>query len=111
MKLDKLDKRILRELQRNGTITNLELADRIGLSPSPPNMPRSFQEPTQPTRVPFSGGPQTPPPVRQAQTPHFQRQPLTIISYGRMAEYQINAGLFLNQSMIPSTNLMPSQNT
>ena len=35
MKLDKLDKRILRELQRDGTITNLELADRIGLSPSP----------------------------------------------------------------------------
>ncbi|HBW83276.1 MAG TPA: AsnC family transcriptional regulator [Gammaproteobacteria bacterium] len=35
MKLDKLDKRILRELQREGTITNLELAERIGLSPSP----------------------------------------------------------------------------
>ena len=35
MKLDKLDKRILRELQLDGTITNLELADRIGLSPSP----------------------------------------------------------------------------
>ena len=35
MKLDKLDKRILREIQRDGTITNLELAERIGLSPSP----------------------------------------------------------------------------
>ena len=35
MKMDKLDKRILREIQRDGTITNLELAERIGLSPSP----------------------------------------------------------------------------
>ena len=35
MKLDKLDKRILRELQSNGSITNLELAETIGLSPSP----------------------------------------------------------------------------
>jgi len=35
MHLDKLDKRILQELQRNGRITNLELADKIGLSPSP----------------------------------------------------------------------------
>ena len=35
MQLDKLDKRILKELQEDGTITNLELADRIGLSPSP----------------------------------------------------------------------------
>ena len=35
MKLDKLDKRILREIQCDGTITNLELAERIGLSPSP----------------------------------------------------------------------------
>ena len=34
-KLDRLDKRILRELQRDGTITNLQLAERIGLSPSP----------------------------------------------------------------------------
>ncbi|MBM89963.1 MAG: AsnC family transcriptional regulator [Gammaproteobacteria bacterium] len=33
--LDKLDKRILRELQKDGAITNLELADKIGLSPSP----------------------------------------------------------------------------
>ena len=35
MKLARLDKRILREIQRDGTITNLELAERIGLSPSP----------------------------------------------------------------------------
>ena len=35
MRLDKLDKRILQELQRNGAITNLELAEKIGLSPSP----------------------------------------------------------------------------
>ena len=33
--LDKLDKRILQELQKNGSITNLELADKIGLSTSP----------------------------------------------------------------------------
>ena len=35
MRLDRLDKRILREIQQDGTITNLELAERIGLSPSP----------------------------------------------------------------------------
>ena len=35
MKLDKIDLKILREIQRDGTITNLELADKIGLSPSP----------------------------------------------------------------------------
>lgn len=35
MRLDRLDKRILQELQRNGAITNLELAEKIGLSPSP----------------------------------------------------------------------------
>lgn len=35
MELDKLDIRILQELQNNGTITNLELAEKIGLSPSP----------------------------------------------------------------------------
>lgn len=35
MKLDRIDKRILRELQSNGAISNLELADKIGLSPSP----------------------------------------------------------------------------
>ncbi len=35
MPLDKLDKKILQEMQRNGAITNLELAEKIGLSPSP----------------------------------------------------------------------------
>ena len=30
-----MDTRILRELQSNGAITNLELADKVGLSPSP----------------------------------------------------------------------------
>lgn len=35
MELDRLDKRILQELQRDGSITNLELAEKIGLSPSP----------------------------------------------------------------------------
>lgn len=35
MQLDKLDKRILQELQLDGSITNLELAEKIGLSPSP----------------------------------------------------------------------------
>ena len=35
IKLDRLDKRILKELQNNGSITNLELADKVGLSPTP----------------------------------------------------------------------------
>lgn len=35
MLLDKLDKRILQELQKNGAISNLELAETIGLSPTP----------------------------------------------------------------------------
>jgi Lrp/AsnC family leucine-responsive transcriptional regulator len=34
-KLDRTDRRILTELQKNGRISNLELADAIGLSPSP----------------------------------------------------------------------------
>ena len=33
--LDKLDKRILQELQKNGSITNLARADKIGRPPSP----------------------------------------------------------------------------
>jgi len=33
--LDRTDKRILSELQKDGSITNLQLADKIGLSPSP----------------------------------------------------------------------------
>ena len=35
MDLDKLDRRILQELQRDGDITNLELAERVGLSATP----------------------------------------------------------------------------
>jgi DNA-binding Lrp family transcriptional regulator len=35
MELDTLDVRILRELQADGSLTNVELARRVGLSPSP----------------------------------------------------------------------------
>jgi DNA-binding Lrp family transcriptional regulator len=35
MKLDRIDLRILSELQKNGRITNVELADLVHLSPSP----------------------------------------------------------------------------
>ena len=35
MTLDKIDRRILQALQRDGNITNLELAESVGLSPSP----------------------------------------------------------------------------
>lgn len=35
MKIDRYDRRILAELQQDGRISNQELADRIGLSPSP----------------------------------------------------------------------------
>ncbi len=35
MKLDKIDIRILSELQKNGRITNVELAELVHLSPSP----------------------------------------------------------------------------
>lgn len=35
LKLDRIDVRILSELQRNGRITNVELADLVHLSPSP----------------------------------------------------------------------------
>lgn len=35
MKLDRTDRRILDALQCNGAISNLELADKVGLSPSP----------------------------------------------------------------------------
>ena len=35
MELDKLDKRILRELQTNGSISNTDLAERVGLSATP----------------------------------------------------------------------------
>ncbi|HWA63008.1 MAG TPA: Lrp/AsnC family transcriptional regulator [Caulobacteraceae bacterium] len=35
MKLDQIDKRILRVLQRDGRIQNIDLAREVGLSPSP----------------------------------------------------------------------------
>lgn len=34
-KLDKIDRRILAALQDDGSLSNLELAERVGLSPSP----------------------------------------------------------------------------
>src|SRR3954452_18481128 len=34
-KLDRLDLRILSQLQKNGRVTNVDLADAVGLSPSP----------------------------------------------------------------------------
>lgn len=34
-KLDRLDLRILAQLQKNGRMTNVDLADAVGLSPSP----------------------------------------------------------------------------
>lgn len=35
LKLDRIDRRILALLQTNGQLSNLELADKIGLSPTP----------------------------------------------------------------------------
>lgn len=35
LKIDRLDLRILSQLQKNGRITNVDLADAVGLSPSP----------------------------------------------------------------------------
>lgn len=35
MKLNKTDRHILNEIQKNARITNIELAEKIGLSPSP----------------------------------------------------------------------------
>ncbi|MDH3355127.1 MAG: Lrp/AsnC ligand binding domain-containing protein [Chromatiales bacterium] len=35
MKLDRYDRKILQQLQREGRITNQELAERVGLSPAP----------------------------------------------------------------------------
>jgi len=35
LKLDRIDLKILSELQRSGRMTNVELADAVGLSPSP----------------------------------------------------------------------------
>lgn len=34
MKLDRLDRRILQELQRDGRVANADLAEKVGLSPS-----------------------------------------------------------------------------
>lgn len=34
-KLDRIDRRLLDELQRDGSLTNQQLAERVGLSPSP----------------------------------------------------------------------------
>ena len=33
--LSKIDRKILRELQRDGKLTNVALAERVGMSPSP----------------------------------------------------------------------------
>ncbi|HTN32926.1 MAG TPA: Lrp/AsnC family transcriptional regulator [Marinobacter sp.] len=35
LKIDKTDRKILELLQRNGSLTNQELAEKVGLSPSP----------------------------------------------------------------------------
>jgi len=35
VKLDRIDRKILAAMQRNGRISNLELADMVGLSPTP----------------------------------------------------------------------------
>ncbi len=35
MNLDRLDRRILEEMQKDGSISNLDLAEKVGLSPSP----------------------------------------------------------------------------
>ncbi len=35
VKLDRIDRRILQEMQANARISNLELADKVGLSPTP----------------------------------------------------------------------------
>ena len=35
IKIDKIDRNILEQLQQNGSLTNQELADKVGLSPSP----------------------------------------------------------------------------
>lgn len=35
IKIDRIDRSILEQLQRDGSLTNQELADKVGLSPSP----------------------------------------------------------------------------
>ena len=34
-KIDKMDRRILEQIQQDGSLTNQELAEKVGLSPSP----------------------------------------------------------------------------
>ncbi len=34
-KMDKIDKKIIFELQKNGRLSNFQIADKVGLSPSP----------------------------------------------------------------------------
>ena len=33
--MDKIDKKIIFELQKNGRLSNFQIADKVGLSPSP----------------------------------------------------------------------------
>ena len=35
VKIDRIDRHLLEQLQQNGSLTNQELADKVGLSPSP----------------------------------------------------------------------------
>ena len=35
IKIDRIDRHILEQLQKDGSLTNQELADKVGLSPSP----------------------------------------------------------------------------
>ena len=35
IKIDRIDRNILEQLQKDGSLTNQELADKVGLSPSP----------------------------------------------------------------------------
>ena len=35
VKIDKLDRKILEQLQKDGSLTNQQLAEKVGLSPSP----------------------------------------------------------------------------
>ena len=45
MQIDRIDRQMLRHLQQDGRISNQELADRVGLSPSPcPRRLRALEE-------------------------------------------------------------------
>ena len=50
MHLDTLDLRILAELQQDSSLTNVELARRVHLSPSPCLAPVSYTHLTLPTK-------------------------------------------------------------